>query len=46
VNDVERISVTNSAISDAGKAGIFYNNSDWGFGTTGRALDNFTATDL
>ncbi len=38
-------SSVNSAISSAGKAGIFYSNSDWGFGTTGRPMDNFVATD-
>jgi len=45
VGGVERISTNDNAITGAGKAGLYYNNSDWGFGSTGRPMDHFTATD-
>ena len=44
IDGVERISSTDNAITAAGKAAIRYYNSDWGFGTTGKAIDNFVAT--
>lgn len=43
VDGVEQISSADNAITAAGKAGIRYDNSDWGAGT-GRMIDNFTAT--
>jgi hypothetical protein len=46
IDSVERISSANNDITAAGKAGITSNNSDWGFGTTGRPWDTFVATDL
>ena len=44
IDGVERISSANNDITAAGKCGIWYNNSDWGFGTTGREVDNFKGT--
>ena len=44
IDGVERISSSDNAITAAGKAAIRYYNSDWGFGTTGKPLDNFRAT--
>ena len=44
IDGVERISSSDNTITAAGKAAIRYFNSDWGFGTTGKAIDNFLAT--
>ena len=46
IDGVERISSSDNTISAAGKAAIRYINSDWGFGTTGKAIDNFLATNF
>jgi hypothetical protein len=46
IDGVERISSSDNTITDAGKAAIRYFNSDWGFGTTGKAIDNFLATNI
>ena len=43
------LSATDSRVNSAGKAGIYWKNSDWAtapnYNTAGRSLDNFTATD-
>jgi hypothetical protein len=44
IDDVERISSPDNSITGVGRAGIRTQNSDWGFGSTGRTLDNFVAT--
>ena len=46
IDGVERISSTDNTITAAGKPAIRYINSDWGLGTTGKALDNFVATNF
>lgn len=44
VAGVEIISSADNSITGVGKAGIRTQNSDWGFGSTGKTMDNFTAT--
>lgn len=44
INDVQRISSADNGITNVGKVAVRVINSDWGFGSTGRTLDNLVAT--
>lgn len=44
IDSVQRLTSADNSITGVGKAGIRTQNSDWGFGSTGRTHDTFIAT--